>query len=83
MGNLDWGSKFLLDMSQNRGERKSSTLYREINFAFDQKIHFFDEIDQKLKIKKKKSFFFKSYNFYKTQNSQFWLLVLLCINIGL
>ena len=22
MGNLDWGSKFSLDMSQNRGERK-------------------------------------------------------------
>ena len=31
----------------------------------------------------KKIVLFKSYNFYKTQNSQFQLLVLLCIDIGL
>ena len=31
----------------------------------------------------KKIVLFKSYNFYKTQNSKFWLLVLLCIDIGL
>ena len=30
----------------------------------------------------KKIVLFKSYNFYKKQNSQFWLLGLVCIDIG-
>ena len=35
MGNLDWGSKFSLDKSQNRGEHKKFHPV-PINFAFDQ-----------------------------------------------
>ena len=46
-------------MSQNKGKFKKYTLQREINLAFEQLIHFFDEIDQKLR-KCKKYFFFKA-----------------------
>ena len=34
-------------------------------------------------MEKKTIVLFKSYNFYTTQNSQFRLLLLLCIDIGL
>ena len=49
MENLDGGSKFSLDISQNSVEGKKVHPIQKINFAFDQKIHFFDGIDQKLR----------------------------------
>ena len=39
-------------MSQKRVKLKRYTQYKEINFAFEQKIHFFGEIDKKLKHEK-------------------------------
>ena len=57
-------------MSPNRGKKvKSSTLCREIDFAFDQKVHFFGGIDQKLGNVKKKEI--KSYTFIKRKIHNF------------
>ena len=36
MENLDWGAKFSLDMSQNRGEGKKVHPVERDNLAFDQ-----------------------------------------------
>ena len=65
MGNLDWVSKFLLDMSQNRGQGKKVHCVVRNKFGFWPINPLFYDIDQKLRT------FFLSYNFYKTQNSQF------------
>ena len=56
MGNLDWGSMFSLEISQNRGEGKKVYPADRNYLAFYQYIHFFDGIDQKLR-RCKKCFF--------------------------
>ena len=49
MGNLDWSSKFSLDMSQNRCECKKVHPEERNYLAFDQQVFFcVSEMDQKL-----------------------------------
>ena len=57
MGNLDWGSKFSLDMSQNRGEGKKVHPVERSYFCFWPISPLFYGIDQKLR-KCNKMFFF-------------------------
>ena len=82
MGNLDWGSKFSLDMSQNKGGGKKIHPVERNKFCFWPISPFFwwnwPKIKKMLKIA-----FYKATTLIKTQNSQFWLLGLLCIYIGL
>ena len=65
MGNLDWGSKFSLDMSPNMGEGKRSTLKREIILLLTNKSTFLMELTKRWENIFKKNAFLKSLNFYK------------------
>ena len=67
MGNLDWGSKFSLDMSHNRGEGKKFDPVEINKFYFWPISPLFDGIDQKLR-KCKKNAFLKATTFIKHKN---------------